>query len=286
MSENELTEGQVQEPELSAVATSWYGALWSGYLKSQQHRTPARIFEGRSGTSYRTGTWLKLRSDHAAAKDAVWADLDLNKDWGKEFVDQWKLFEVSTRAYTRAEFLHRPDLGRQLSCDAQAKLIGSCPVGSDLQVAIADGLSANAVLRQVPMLLPLLAAEARRQGWQFGQPFVIRHGRVGVLNDIGEILKPSVVVLLIGERPGLATVESLSAYMAFRPNARHDDACRNVISNIHDRGVTPLDACPRIINLARQMIQSHTSGLAIKEQLYHRLAALNITREIERFSEG
>jgi ethanolamine ammonia-lyase small subunit len=265
--QNELTNSELQELESSIVAPSGYGLPWSRYLQSTGTRTPARIFAGRTGASYRTATWLTLRSDHAAAKDAVWAELDLNRDLGKELVAQWELFEVSTRACTKREFLHYPDLGRHLSCDAQTKLLGSCPMGSDIQVAIADGLSANAVLRQVPMLLPLLAAEAHRQGWRFGQPFVIRYGRVGVLNDIGEILKPSVAVLLIGERPGLATVDSLSAYLAFRPRAGHDDACRNVISNIHCRGTTPVEACPRIINLARQMIQLQTSGLAIKEQL-------------------
>ena len=91
----------------------------------------------------------------------------------------------------------------------------------------------------MPALLPLLAAEADHRGWRFGRPFFIRHGRVGVLNDIGEMLDPAVVVLLIGERPGLATAESLSAYMAYRPRAGHDDARRNLISNIHARGVSP-----------------------------------------------
>lgn len=279
MSQNEPTDSEIQGPESSIVAPSLYGPAWSRYLQSLETRTPARIFTGRTGPSYRTTTWLKLRSDHAAAKDAVWTELDLNRDLGKEFVAHWKLFEVSTRAHTKLEFLQCPDLGRHLSCDAQTKLVESCPMGSDLQVVIADGLSANAVIRQVPMLLPLLAAEAHRQGWRFGQPFVIRYGRVGVLNDIGEILKPTVAVLLIGERPGLATADSLSAYIAFRPRADHDDAHRNVISNIHGRGITPLEAGPRIVDLARQMIHRQTSGLAIKEQLCRSWAAASITQE-------
>ncbi len=120
---------------------------------------------------------------------------------------------------------------------------------------------------QVPTLLPLLVSQAQQQGWHVGQPFVVHHGRVGVLNDIGEILKPKVVVLLIGERPGLASADSLSAYLAFQPQRGHDDAQRNLISNIHDRGVPPLQAVPRIINLASQMIRLKTSGVTIKERI-------------------
>ncbi len=193
------------------------------------------------------------------------AELDLAGDFGPEFVAQWGLFEVATLAATKQEHLLRPDLGRSLGTAARVELARRCPTGADFQVAIADGLSAAAVRAQVPVLLALLAGEAERRGWRFGQPFSIRHGRVGVLNDIGEILDPAVAVLLIGERPGLATAESLSAYMAFRPRAGHDDACRNVISNIHARGVAPDEAANRIARLAAQMIQYETSGVTIKE---------------------
>ena len=117
-----------------------------------------------------------------------------------------------------------------------------------------------------PPCFPRLAAESRRRGWRFGRPFFIRHGRVGVLNDIGELLDPAVVVLLIGERPGLATAESLSAYMAYRPRAGHDDSRRNLISNIHVRGVPPDQAALRIGRLAAQMIGLATSGVSIKER--------------------
>jgi ethanolamine ammonia-lyase small subunit len=172
---------------------------------------------------------------------------------------------VATRARTKAEFLLRPELGRSLEPSSRAELIGKCPGGADIQVAIADGLSTAAVRAQVPALLPLLAAEAGRRGWRFGRPLVIRHGRVGVLNEIGEGLDPVVAVLLIGERPGLATAESLSAYMAYRPRSGHDDSRRNVISNIHARGVPPEQAAVRIARLAEQMIGLATSGVAVKE---------------------
>src|SRR6202790_2375408 len=98
--------------------------------------------------------------------------------------------------------------------------------------------------------MPLLYHSAIKRGWTVGQTFVIRHCRVGILNEIGELLSPKVAVLLIGERPGLATAESLSAYMAFRPRHSHSDANRNLISNIHARGAKPEDAAARILNLA------------------------------------
>src|SRR5206468_189190 len=122
-----------------------------------------------------------------------------------------------------------------------------------------------AVTVQVPALLPLLEQEAQQHGWRWGRPFVVRHCRVGVLNDVGELLDPAVVVLLIGERPGLATAESLSAYLAYRPRSGHTDAQRNLISNIHARGVTPAAAAPRIAALAERMQRLRASGVAVKE---------------------
>ncbi|HLW65443.1 MAG TPA: ethanolamine ammonia-lyase subunit EutC, partial [Gemmataceae bacterium] len=172
---------------------------------------------------------------------------------------------VQTQARSKAEFLLRPDLGRKLSEPSRETIRQSCPTGAEWQIVIGDGLSATAVIAQVPRLLPLLLAEGTRWGWNTGQPFVIRHCRVGILNDIGELLDPAVVVLLIGERPGLATAESLSAYMAYRPRAWHTDAQRNLISNIHARGVSVGDAARRIAALAECMMREQRSGVTVKE---------------------
>jgi ethanolamine ammonia-lyase small subunit len=117
----------------------------------------------------------------------------------------------------------------------------------------------------VPALLPLLYAGAKESDWKAGRTLVIHHCRVGILNEIGALLDPRVVVLLIGERPGLATAESLSAYMAYRPREGHSDADRNLISNIYARGVTSTRAAARILNLAAQMMQAGASGCSIKE---------------------
>jgi len=242
-------------------------AEWPKLVERIRERTPARILVGRAGGGYRTATQIELREAHAAAADAVRTELDLARDFSADFVEQWRLFEVSTCATSKDQYLLRPDLGRRLHASACQQIVTRCPGQADLQIVIGDGLSVSAVAAQVPRLLPLIAAGAREQGWKLGQSFVIRYCRVGVLNHIGELLSPKVVVLLIGERPGLATAESLSAYMAYQPRAGHNDADRNLISNIHARGVSPEQAAARILNLARQMMSRKLSGAKIKEVL-------------------
>jgi ethanolamine ammonia-lyase small subunit len=230
-------------------------------------RTPARLLVGRAGSSYRTITQLELREDHAAAMDAVRSEMDLLRDFGPEFIERWGLFEARSQASNKAEYLLRPDLGRRLDPTSSDSIGRNCPKGVDLQVAIGDGLSPAAVAAQVPALLPLLERGAVDRGWSFGRAFAIRYCRVGILNDIGEILGPGVVVLLIGERPGLSTSESLSAYLAYRPKIGQTDAHRNLISNIHARGTSPEEAARRVLGLAAQMIRKQISGVSIKETL-------------------
>ena len=229
-------------------------------------RTPARLLVGRAGAAYRTSTQLDLREAHAAARDAVRAELDLQSALGADFVQRWGLLEVYTRASTKDDYLLRPDLGRRFDDASRAEIQKRSTSDSDLQVAIGDGLSVPAVVAQVPPLLPLLYDGATARGWRLGQSFVIHHCRVGILNEIGELLNPRVAVLLIGERPGLATAESLSAYMAYRPGATHSDANRNLISNIHARGLGSQEAATRILNLAAQMMKSSSSGYMLREE--------------------
>ena len=263
---NLMAEDLTQSEEWKSISDGGLAQSTAFNLKRARLRTPAHILTGRVGASYRTATWIELRGDHAAARDAVFAPLDIVKDLGEVFVVHWKLFEVTTLAQTKNEYLLRPDLGRSLSPSAKTELSGRREPGIAFQVVISDGLSATAVRAQVPALLPMLAEEAHRRGWHFGQPFVIRHGRVGVLNDIGDVLDAEVVVLLIGERPGLATAESLSAYMAYRPRAGDDDSRRNLISNIHARGISSLQAADRIARLAEQMMMAKMSGVRLKEK--------------------
>ncbi len=242
-------------------------SAWPELVRRIQARTPARLLQGRSGGSYRTSTLLQLRADHAAAVDSVRAELDIGRDLGGDLICRFQLFEVSTQATSKTEYLMRPDLGRSLNDAARSEVLKRCQRSTDLQIVLGDGLSVRAVAAQVPNLLPLLTEGAQTRGWHVGQTFVVRHCRVGVLNDIGELLRPKIVVLLIGERPGLSTAESLSAYLAFEPTNGHTDADRNLISNIHGRGVPVEQAAVRIVNLAALMMSVGRSGSSVKEQL-------------------
>jgi ethanolamine ammonia-lyase small subunit len=239
----------------------------SELIKKVRTRTPARLLTGRSGAAYRTNTQLELREAHSAARDAVRTELDLATDLGNEFITHWNLFEVCSRATSKDEYLLCPDLGRHLNDVSRAEIKRRCTTGPDLQLVIGDGLSVTAVTVQVPRLLPLLRKGATTRGWTLGEIFAIRYCRVGILNEIGELLAPKVVVLLIGERPGLATAESLSAYMAYQPKASDTDANRNLISNIHTRSVTTEQAAQRILNLAAAMMKTQKSGCQLREEL-------------------
>jgi ethanolamine ammonia-lyase small subunit len=239
----------------------------SEIVKKVRAQTPARLLADRSGAAYTTNTQLELREAHAAARDAVRTELDLATDLGEDFARKWNLFEVCSQATSKDEYLLRPDRGRHLNEASRPEVKRRCTTGHDLQVVIGDGLSVTAVTRQVPQLLPLLCEGAKARGWSVGEIFAIRYCRVGMLNEIGELLAPKVAVLLIGERPGLATAESLSAYMAYQPKASDTDANRNLISNIHARGVSTEQAAQRILNLAASMMRTQKSGCQLREEL-------------------
>jgi ethanolamine ammonia-lyase small subunit len=242
---------------------------WPELVRKIRARTPARILVGRAGPAYRTQTQLQLREDHAAARDAVRAELDVTAAFGPEFLEKWKLFQVLTRASSKHEYLQHPSLGRAFSDASRAEIAQRCASDQDVQIAIGDGLSVPAIGAQVPRLLPMLVAGAHARGWRVGQSFIIHHCRVGIVNEIGELLRPRIVLLLIGERPGLATAESLSAYMAYQPDRTHSDANRNLISNIHSRGLSAEDAAARILNLCAEMMALRISGVALKESAGH-----------------
>jgi len=227
--------------------------------------TPARLFVDRRAPSYATSTQLRLRQDHALAVDAVQRELDWHAAWPAELIREHGIFELRSSALDKSEYLLRPDRGRVLSDQSRESLRDIAGPASDVQFIIGDGLSATAVATQIPNLLPALLAQARERRWAIGPVFVVRYCRVGLMNEIGEILRPEVVVLLIGERPGLATDQSLSAYLAYRPDSTHSDAQRNLISNIHPRGVATADAVERIIRFVELLRVRRCSGFEVKE---------------------
>jgi ethanolamine ammonia-lyase small subunit len=241
-------------------------------IRKIRARTPARIFV-KQGSSYTTQMALELRIAHARAVDAVRTEFDLLKNLPADLVAQSKLFQVSSQAESKSQFLLRPDLGRKLSDSAKVAIAERCRRAPEFQIVIGDGLSEAALSAQVPALLPLLQERANASGWSMGQSFAVRYCRVGIMNDIGDLLEPRVILLLIGERPGLATVASLSAYMAYCPHSGQTDADRNLVSNIHARGVGIEDAVDRILSLARRMMALKESGTTLKGDRAPRLGA-------------
>jgi ethanolamine ammonia-lyase small subunit len=239
-------------------------SAWPEIVRRIRARTTARIFVDR-GASYTTKMELELRVAHASAVDAVWTEFDLQKDFPPAFVAEWELFQVSSQAESKSQFLLRPDLGRKLANADKSLIARRCPRAPDFQIVIGDGLSGAALSEQVPALFPLLQQRARGNGWSIGRSWVVRYCRVGIMNDIGDLLSPRVIVLLIGERPGLGTAAGLSAYMAYCPASGHTDADRNLISNIHAHGVRVEDAADRVTNLAARMMALKRSGTTLKE---------------------
>ena len=228
-------------------------------------QTPARILAGRAGPAYRTATWLELRRDHAAALDAVHEEFDLDRDLPAALIERAETVHGADARPQQAGIpaAARPGPAARRMRPASSSRAAASP-GADIQFVIGDGLSTAAVRARCPSCCRYSTGAAAR-GWKFGQPFAVKHCRVGVLNDVGELLDPAVVVLLIGERPGLATAESLSAYLAYRPRPGHTDAHRNLISNIHARGIPCPAAAERILDLAQLLMHRQTSGVAIKE---------------------
>lgn len=220
--------------------------------------TPARLFDEGPVAAYSTRAALQLRGDHAAARDAVHRDLDPDGPLAR-------LPRLATVARDREEYLVRPDLGRRLDEPSRERAaeLGAGP--HDVQVVVGDGLSIVAVEEHAPVVLAGLEHEARERGWAWAPPMLIRQCRVGVLNDLGPVVSAPLIIVLIGERPGLAISDSMSAYFAWRPREGSSDADRNLISNIHDRGVRPAVAARRIAELAALIRTREVSGVGVKE---------------------
>lgn len=229
-------------------------------LDSMIASTTARIGVGRAGPRYRTASLLLFQADHAVTQDALMRDVD------QKLLDEFGLMTVQTCVTGgKQQYLLRPDLGRLLSDDAKRTIADKCSKGANIQLCIGDGLSAAAIEANMRTIFPVIKQGAQAARLSFGTPFFIKYCRVGVLNDIGEILKPDVVILLIGERPGLGRAESMSAYMAFRPKTGDTDADRDVVCNIFENGGTnPLEAGAVVVQIAQKMLQYQASGVKLK----------------------
>ncbi|MEP7358568.1 MAG: ethanolamine ammonia-lyase subunit EutC [Anaerolineales bacterium] len=229
-------------------------------LRALMAATSARIGVGRAGPRYRTGALLLFQADHAITQDALYRDVD------PKLLDELGLFTVQTNVTGgKQEYLLRPDLGRQISPEGRQAILERCAPAPQIQIVVGDGLSAAAVEANVREMLPILRQGAQAAGLTLGTPFFIKYCRVGVLNDIGDLLHPEVAILLIGERPGLGRADSLSAYMAYRPKPGDSDADRDVICNIFNGGGTnPLEAAAFAMQTAQKMMRFKASGIKLK----------------------
>jgi len=220
--------------------------------------TPARLAIGRAGPRLRARSYLRFLADHARAREAVMSEVP------RSFVRALGLVEIGTRAATRAEYLAIPELGRTLAPAAVVRL-QRCRRRPDVQLAITDGLSSTAVLENGAALLSGLGRRLRARGDRLGTLLFIRNGRVRVQDEIGAIIHPEIFCLLVGERPGLATAESLSAYVIFRPTRCSAEPDRTVISNIHCAGLSPQRAVRAIVDLIAEMQAYGASGTTLAE---------------------
>lgn len=225
-------------------------------LRQMQQATSARIGVGKSGARLRTSTVLQLRVDHAAARDSV------NKDVSQALLDKMDLFSVDTLCKNQDEYLTRPDLGRKLSEEALATIAKRCKKDVDVQIYAAGGLSSTAIEANLANILPAILDGLAERHLTVGTPFYARYARVPLMDPISELLHPKVICVLIGERPGLATAESMSAYIAYQATVGMPESRRTVVSNIHRGGIAAAEAGAYIAGLIERMIEQKASGVA------------------------
>ena len=227
--------------------------------------TPARIALGRSGGSLPTRELLAFAHDHALARDAVQAPFDAVALATVLAALHDPVLTLASAAPDRAAYLQRPDLGRRLSAGSIAQLSALAPAPCDLVLLVSDGLSALAAQRQAPLLLAALLPQLRAAGFTLGPLCVVRHARVALQDEAGAILQARQSLLLLGERPGLGTPDSLGAYLTYAPRLGRTDAERNCVSNIRPDGLSPAAAARTITALLVASRQLQLSGTRLKE---------------------
>ena len=226
-------------------------------LEELRKNTAARVCCGRSGPRPRTLSLLRFLADHSRSKDTVLKEIP------DAWVDKAGLFTVQSEITNKDQYLTRPDMGRRLSTAAVETILAKCKKNPQVQLVISDGLSTDAVTANLDEIMPPLLKGLQNAGLDVGMPFFIRYGRVKVEDQIGELLGADVVILLVGERPGLGQSESLSCYMVYRPTAATVEADRTCVSNIHHGGTPPVEAAAVIVDMAKKMLEKKASGIAL-----------------------
>ena len=219
---------------------------------------PCRLGIGKAGARYNTLPQLEFRAAHSAAQDAVFNDVDA------EFVEKMGLWTVQTQCDSKDTYLTRPDLGRKLSPEAVETIKAKCKKNPTVQIYVADGLSSAAVAANIGDLLPAILQGLESYKIDVGTPFFVKYGRVGVMDEISELTGATVTCTLIGERPGLITAESMSAYIAYKATVGMPEARRTVVSNIHRAGTIPAEAGAHIAEIIKIMLDKKASGTDLK----------------------
>lgn len=230
----------------------------SDALSRMMKLTTARIGVGRCGPRLKTKTLLTLRADHALAQDAVMTDVN------EEILERLGLFSVQTCCGDKNEYLTRPDLGRKLSEAAVTAIKERCIKTPDIQICVADGLSSTAINANIENIMPVLLDGLKARGLSCGTPFFIKYGRVAVEDEISELVGAKVICIFVGERPGLGSAESMSAYIAYNARAGMPEARRTVVSNIHKDGINAVEAGAYMAELIEKIYKNKASGIELK----------------------
>lgn len=228
-------------------------------LLRMMNKTTARIGVGRAGPRLKTQTQLALRADHAAARDSVFADVS------EDLIKKMNLPAFTTCCSDRNEHLTRPDLGRKFSDETVSAIKSACTSNPDVQFIVSDGLSSKAIEANVENVLPAAIDGVKALGYSVGTPFFVKFGRVGCMDHACEIIGSKVTCILIGERPGLGTAESMSAYITFGSKVGMPEANRTVVSNIHSGGITAVEAGAYLAEVIDLIMKNKASGVNLKK---------------------
>jgi len=226
--------------------------------------TPARIGLRRSGDAVATREMLAFQQAHAEARDAVGRPLDVAALAAAIEARGLSVVRLASRAPDHRTYLARPDLGRSLDEASKAALAGG-PKGFDLAIVLVDGLSANAVAAHAAPLLDESIPTLAREGWRIGPVAIVERGRVAIGDEIGARMDAALVVVMVGERPGLTSPNSLGVYLTWAPKVGRSDAERNCLSNIHPQGMSYREAASRLLYLCAQARVGKLTGVGLKD---------------------
>ena len=220
-------------------------------------RTPARLGSGKAGPRYKTLTMLRFRADHAAAQDAVFSQVP------EDYAKNNGLLPVQTRCKSKDEYLTRPDKGRIFDEENQKILKQAIPDAPRVLVAIGDGLSSAAILANAMDCLAAIRDGLKARGITLGTVPFVRYCRVGAGDAIGDVTGCELVCMLVGERPGLVTDKSMSAYITYKPRTGVLESSRTVVSNIHAQGTPAVEAGAHIAELIDTILKRKVSGVGL-----------------------